>query len=97
VENEKNEYESLDELLATYVQCTNDFIDKLVHHLKFKPTEEQLNELLETRLRNIPEYTAYGFCMDNDNPGGFICGYKSRPGTPMSKIVSTKNFLFFFE
>jgi hypothetical protein len=104
VENEKEVYKTLDELLVAYVQCTNGFIDKLIQHSKFRSTEAQLNGFLETCLQNVPQYTSYGFCMDNDNPGGFICGYKSRPGTRMSKVVCISyvvgifffSFLFFF-
>ena len=59
VEGEDEVYDTLDELLAKYIQKTNDFIDKLINHQKFR-SEEQLDEFLETYLQNNP-YTAYGF------------------------------------
>ena len=77
----------MDELLVTYIEETNDFIDKLVNHQRFRPNERQLDEYFETCLRNNPKYTAYGFYMDSANPGGFIYGYKFRPGVRMSKMV----------
>ncbi|CAB4391913.1 unnamed protein product [Rhizophagus irregularis] len=86
VENEQTEYEALEELLVTYIEETNDFIDKMINHQRFRPTERQLDEFLESCLRNNPKYTAYGFYMDNSNPGCFIYGYKFRPGTRMSKM-----------
>ncbi|CAG8546364.1 6881_t:CDS:2 [Funneliformis caledonium] len=86
VEGEQKEYEALEELLVTYIDDTNDFIDKLISHQKFKPTERQLDEYLDICLRNNPKYTAYGFYMDNANPGCFFYGYKFRPGAHMSKM-----------
>lgn len=94
VENEQTEYEALEELLVTYIEETNDFIDKMINHQRFRPTERQLDEFLESCLRNNPKYTAYGFYMDNSNPGCFIYGYKFRPGTRMSKMVSIYLFIF---
>ena len=83
----------MDELLVTYIEETNDFIDKLINHQRFRPNERQLDEYFETCLRNNPKYTAYGFYMDSANPGGFIYGYKFRPGVRMSKMVFIRLFL----
>ena len=85
VEGEDEVYDTLDELLAIYIQKTNDFIDKLINHQKFR-SEAQLDEFLETYLQNNP-YTAYGFYINNTYPGSFICGFKFRPGEQMLKMV----------
>ena len=93
VESEEDEYETLDELLVAYIEKTNKFIDQLINHQKFKPTESQLNEFLEDYLQNNP-YTAYGFYVDGLYPGSFVCGYKFRPGAQMLKMVCiVRNFL----
>ena len=93
VESEEEEYGTLDELLAAYIMTTNRFINELINHQKFRPSESQLNEFLENYLQNHP-YIAYGFYIDNLYPGSFVCGHKLRPGTQMLKMVCIIRNLF---
>jgi hypothetical protein len=96
VENEQMEYEDLEELLVTYIQDTNNFIDMVTSHQSFRPTERQLDEYLDTCLRNKPNRMVCGLCIDNANPGTFFYGFKFKQGAQLLKMVCIYYGIFFF-
>jgi hypothetical protein len=87
IEGEDEKYENIDELLARYVESTNEYINKLINHPKFQPNEGQLSQFLQVYHQNHPQYIAFGFYMNNEYPGSFVCGYELRPGSQMLKMV----------